>query len=112
MSTLELKAPFTVDTRLHVHAILDNAGEPITFIDVEPQFHDGEPSGSVTSRGRTKEELAEIANAIAALPDLIKALKESITVYETHRDNHPTGHLWPDPNHIFHAKNALARIVT
>jgi hypothetical protein len=105
-----LKEPFTVETRLHVHAILDAKGQEVTFIDVAPSFHDGQPCGSVTTRGRTKEELAELARAIGALPELIASLKECIAVYETHRDNQPTGHLWPDPNHIHHARRALAKI--
>jgi len=105
-----LKAPFKVETRAYVHAVLDAEGKEVTFIGTEPNFYEGEPCGSVTTRGRTKEELAQIAHAIGALPELIAALKESIAVYETHRDNQPTGHLWPDPNHIHHARLALAKI--
>ena len=105
-----LEQPFKVETRLHVHAILDDNGQEVTFVDVEPSFHDGQPCGSVTTHGRTKEELAELARAIGALPTLIAVLKETISVYEVHRDNQPTGHLWPDPNYIYHARQALAKI--
>lgn len=52
-----------------------------------------------------------IANArlIAAAPELLSSLRECVYAYESHRDNQPTGHLWPDPNHIFHARAAVAK---
>ena len=49
------------------------------------------------------------ARLIAASPSLLAACKECVAVYEETRDNHPTGHLWPDPNHIVHARDAIAK---
>jgi hypothetical protein len=49
------------------------------------------------------------AKLIAAAPELLVALKECIRVYEETRDAQPTGHLWPDPNHIFHARNTIKK---
>jgi hypothetical protein len=52
----------------------------------------------------------EWALAVAS-PELLAALTECVTAYETHRDGQPTGHLWPDPNHI-HAARAVIAIAT
>lgn len=41
--------------------------------------------------------------------DLVEALKECVEVYESKKNEQETGHLWPDPNHIFHAKAAIAK---
>lgn len=51
----------------------------------------------------------EIARIIAAAPELLAALIETVQVYEQHRDGQPTGHLWPDPNHITHARAAIKK---
>ena len=50
-------------------------------------------------------ELMEHPAEATALARLT-AINECASAYE-HRDNQPTGHLWPDPNHIFHARTAL-----
>jgi len=53
-----------------------------------------------------------IANArlIAAAPALLAALSGCVTAYEVHRDGQTTGALWPDPNHIVHARAAIAQV--
>jgi hypothetical protein len=66
--------PFRMETRLHVHAIIDARGE-VAFIDTEPRFHNGEPCGSITSRGRTAEELRAIARLLTGAPDLLRTLR-------------------------------------
>lgn len=59
------------------------------------------------------EEMVEGAQGnallIAAAPELLEALRESISVYETHRDAQPTGYFWPDPNYITHARAAIQK---
>jgi hypothetical protein len=52
-----------------------------------------------------------VANArlIAAAPELLAVLTECVVAYESHRDGQPTGHLWSDPNHIYHARAAIAK---
>jgi hypothetical protein len=61
----------------------------------------------VSAEGRA----AAVANArlIAAAPEMLAALRESVEAYEQHRDDQPTGHLWPDPNYIFHARKVIAK---
>ena len=49
------------------------------------------------------------ASLIAAAPDLLAALAGCVKAYEETRDGEPTGHLWPDPNHIFYARAAIAK---
>jgi hypothetical protein len=49
---------------------------------------------------------------ISALPELLKALSDCVDAYVEHRDGQPTGHLWPDPNHIHDARRALALAYT
>ena len=48
------------------------------------------------------------APLVAAAPQLLTRLQELVTAYEEYRDQRPTGHLWPDPNVIYHAKQAIA----
>ena len=45
-----------------------------------------------------------------AAPDLLSALEDCISAYNNHKDNQPTGHLWPDPNHIYRARAAIAKV--
>ncbi len=49
------------------------------------------------------------ARLIAASPDMLTALEECVTAYEEHRSAQPTGKHWPDPNHILHARAAIAK---
>ena len=62
------------------------------------------------NRGDGEFEYPELIEhpAEATAMALLIALNECVSAYEQHRDNQPTGHLWPDPNHIFHARTALA----
>lgn len=56
-----------------------------------------------------QEESRANARLIAAAPELLAALRESVAAYEKFRAGRETGHLWPDPNHILHAKAAIAK---
>lgn len=78
--------PWTVDTRLHVHAIVDSKGQDVVYFDVRPSVYDGEPCGSVRSRGRTQSELAAMAQLVAAAPDLLAACRRLAFAAEC-RDN-------------------------
>jgi hypothetical protein len=62
------------------------------------------------NRGDGEFEYPELIqhDAEATALVLLTALNECISAYEQHRDNQPTGHLWPDPNHIFHSRAAVA----
>lgn len=62
-------------------------------------------TGSLVTMSSERSEAN--ARAISALPDMIAALQECVRVYREHRDQQPTGHLWPDPNHIHAARQAL-----
>lgn len=61
---------------------------------------------------RTPEEAAANAQLVAAAPMLLAALRECVAAYEQHRDQQPTGKNWPDPNHIFHAREAIRKADT
>lgn len=50
------------------------------------------------------------AHALGDVEELLKIVAECVVVYEQHRDNQPTGHLWPDPNHIYYARAAVAKV--
>ena len=62
------------------------------------------------NRGDGEVEYPELIqhDAEATALVLLAALHECISAYEQHRDNQPTGHLWPDPNHIFNSRAAVA----
>lgn len=47
---------------------------------------------------------------LAAASEMLAVLEESVSAYEKHRDGEPTGHLWPDPNHIFHARKIIKEV--
>lgn len=53
-------------------------------------------------------EVVSVASSI--IEDAAALAVEVISVYETTKSNEPTGHLWPDPNHVVHAKDLLSRI--
>jgi len=53
---------------------------------------------------------ALILTAVNAHDALVEACKKCIAAYEDRRDNTPTGELWPDPNHIYYARAALAQV--
>ena len=67
-----------IEKRASVWAVVDETGQDVTYIDLAPASHNGEPCGSVTSRDRTPEELRKIACVIAAAPELLKAAKDVI----------------------------------
>lgn len=48
--------------------------------------------------------------ASSIIDDAAALAVEVISVYETTKSNEPTGHLWPDPNHVVRAKDLLERI--
>ena len=56
-----------------------------------------------------REESAANAALIVSAPDMLAALAGCVKAYEETRDGEPTGHLWPDPNHIFYARAAIAK---
>lgn len=70
-------APWHTELRDGCRAIVDGNGKDITYLDIAPRFFNGEPCGSVTSRGRTVEELAATAELLAAAPALLTALKDA-----------------------------------
>lgn len=78
MNTKHTPGPWTTERRQSCHAIIDSAGNDLAYIDLEPHFFDGEPCGSVTSRGRSTKELAAIANMFSAAPDLLEACEQSL----------------------------------
>lgn len=47
---------------------------------------------------------------IVQSPQMFNILRECIQAYENHRDAQPTGHLWPDPNHIHHARRIISEV--
>lgn len=49
------------------------------------------------------------AKLICAAPELLAALEMCVKCYEEIRDAQPTGNLWPDPTHIFHAREAIKK---
>lgn len=53
---------------------------------------------------------ALIVRAVNNYERMREALSECIVAYEHTRNAQPTGHLWPDPNHIFHARRALETV--
>lgn len=57
--------------------------------------------------GLAVEQVEAVARIMAASPDLLAALEGCIKAYEEFRDGQPTGHLWPDPTHIYHARRAI-----
>ena len=76
---------WTIEKRLHVWAIEDRIG-PVAYVETTPVFFEGEPCGSLTSRGRTAEELEEIARLIAAAPLLLRAVKIAREVFNSRVD--------------------------
>ncbi len=58
--------------------------------------------------GRSHNQMLADARLIAAAPEMLECLKECLRIYEEARNAQPTGHLWPDPNHILHARRAIA----
>lgn len=76
--------PFHVEDRFGCWAIVDEKGQDIAYQDKEPRFFEGEPCGSVTSRGRTAEELKANANLFAASPDLLEACVRAERWYANH----------------------------
>ena len=66
-------SPWTVTERLSCWAVVDSNGQDLAYQDFAPSFHQGEPCGSIASRNRTRDELAENARLIAAGPELLEA---------------------------------------
>jgi len=68
---MPIKAPWRLETRAHCFAVVDASGQEVAFIDLAGQAD----CGSTASRGRTAEELHEIARLIEAAPTLLGALR-------------------------------------
>lgn len=51
-----------------------------------------------------------IADALNGADEMLAALRDCVRAYEEHRDQRPTGNLWPDPNHIHAARRVIAKI--
>ncbi len=66
-------------------------------------------NGRVWPYGAYGESLPLYDPAADPVPDTLAALKMCIAAYEETRDAQPTGHLWPDPNHIYHSRAAIAK---
>lgn len=70
------------------------------------------PNGEIVGRVHEPDErYSLLANArlVAAAPEMLEALRECVTAYEQHRGAQPTGRYWSAPNHIFHARAAIAK---
>jgi hypothetical protein len=61
--------PWTIEERLSCRAVVDSARNEILHVDKEP-------SGSVTSRGFTAEELTDRIRLLAAAPKLVATLQQ------------------------------------
>jgi hypothetical protein len=68
--------PWTIEERQSCRAVVDSARNDILHVDKAPAFHEGEPCGSVTSRGYTAEELTDRIRLLAAGPKLVEALQK------------------------------------
>lgn len=75
METKHTPGPWHVERRFSCWAIVDSKPSDLAYQDDAPRFYNGEPCGSVTSRGRTVEELEANAKLIAAAPELLDALQ-------------------------------------
>lgn len=70
---LHTPGPWTVETRLHVHAILCQPTRKGEFPLVAVIENQGDPeNGSITARMRTDAELLANARLIAAAPDMLE----------------------------------------
>lgn len=70
-----------LEKRMSTYAISDDKHD-LAYIGVEPAFFEGVPCGSVTTMGRTAEELLSIATLITAAPELL-ALVEMVAAGNT-----------------------------
>lgn len=70
------------------------------------------PCAANSSNFQPDPELMKHLHLIVAAPAMLMALNDCIAAYEAHRDNQPTGNLWPDPNHIMWAKLAVQQATT
>ncbi len=71
----DIKGPWTTEDRHHVHAVMDNQGKELFFVERSPYMVHGVNCGSITTHGRTVEDLAAIARVAAAAPALLAALQ-------------------------------------
>lgn len=81
---------WTTERRNGCIAIVDANGHDVTYQDDAPRFYNGEPCGSVTSRGRTSEELNANVKLIAAAPELLAACKAALHPPEYDADENPS----------------------
>lgn len=75
--------PWEVSPRCGCCAVVDANRKEIVFLDEYPRFFEGKPCGSVTSQGRTREELAATARLISAAPDLLAACIDAMECIRT-----------------------------
>lgn len=112
METRHTPGPWRLDRRQSCWAIVDASGQDVAYQDDAPRFHAGEPCGSITSRGRTAEELEANAALIAAAPDLLAALKtcrEALAWYETQDNERHERYLEPPSAELQQADAAIAK---
>lgn len=91
------------------YIIAKSAGDDFSFttqLVTEPELVGYQPEYAE----RLALEVTAAMKAVRTLPLLLEALKMCIKQYEDVRDNQPTGHLWPDPNHIYYARAAIAAV--
>ena len=87
MDVTNIPKPWRLERRDLCYAIVDSNGQDVCHIDDQPRFYNGQPAGSITSRGRTAEQLATIAKLIAAAPRLADLLCEAVEILAMSANN-------------------------
>lgn len=81
------RAPWRLEQRSSCIAVIDCDGQELLFL--LKHSDDGRECGSVTTRGRTNEEIDAAALIIAAAPDLLAALRAVVASANPRPTEHP-----------------------